>query len=74
MNNKKQSVEGIRWQKVKNIFLYNPISELLILINLLRMFLYAPKGLFGDKFSFQFIIECEVMIPPIKVIGIDIDE
>jgi hypothetical protein len=74
MDDKKQSIERIWWQKFEKIVLECSVSESLILIDLFGMLLHLPEGVIRHHFIFEFVVESVVVVSSIKVVGVDIDE
>ena len=74
MNNKKKTIERIFRKQLKNLILYISISVLLIFINLLSMPLHLPKSAIRYILLFKFIIQSKVVIPPIKIIRIYVNQ
>ena len=74
MNNKKKTIERIFRKQLKNLILYISISVLLIFINLLSMPLHFPKSAIRYILLFKFIIQSKVVIPPIKIIRIYVNQ
>ena len=74
MDDEEETIERIFRQQLKNFVLNISVSVLLILINLFSMPLHLPESAIRYILFFKFVIQSKVVIPPIEIIRIDINE